>query len=537
MVNKYTYYLSVLLLSLPLVAQATDRAALTSEQLRLTLSSRLAHCSATTSLDNNARQRLIDFYLLRDGQPAWHSAAQLQQLREQIAQLADDGLQPLEYPLAELTPHEPEAPLSCADLLTSHSYLQALHHLRHGRLPQQRLEPVWRADEEPSGHTNNLLSTALYHLATPAQAFANARPATPQYQRLRQAYAEQRRQPLASWPQLPAGRLLKPGQADQRLPILRVRLEAEGYLPTPMADLGERYDPATVEALQAFQADHGLQPDGILGPASLDALNLDAQRRREQLRANLERLRWLADDMRHSEVLINVAAAELLVMRQGQALWRSRTQVGRPDRKTPLLASQINRLTLNPTWTVPPTILREDKLPAIREDLDYLQRQQMSVLDRDGNPLDPQSLDWDNPGPILLRQAAGPQNPLGRVALRFANPFSVYLHDTPSQRLFDKAPRAFSSGCVRVQGVDTLLAWLLSAEELAQVQQRIASGNTQEYRLQRPAPLLIAYWTVEAGRDGKLRYAPDPYNWDERLIKALPTMAALESAAATAQPL
>ncbi len=538
MVNKYTYYLSVLLLSLPLVAQATDRAALTSEQLRLTLASRIDQCTAATSLDDDARQRLIDFYLLRDGQPAWHSAVQLQQLREEIDQLADDGLQPLEYPLAELAPHAPEAPPSCVDLLNSHSYLQALHHLRHGRLQQQRLEPVWRPHEEPPEHAmHNLLSTALYHLATPAQAFANARPATPQYLRLRLAYAEQRRQPLDSWPELPHGRLLKPDQTDQRLPTLRARLAAEGYLPPQTDDLGDRYDPATVAALQRFQAGHGLQPDGILGPASLDALNLDAQRRRDQLRANLERLRWLADDMRHSEVLINVAAAELLIMRQGQTLWRSRTQVGRADRQTPLLASQINRLTLNPTWTVPPTILREDKLPAIREDLGYLERQQMSVLDRDGNLLDPQSLDWDNPGPILLRQAAGPQNPLGRVALRFANPFSVYLHDTPSQRLFDKAPRAFSSGCVRVQGVDTLLAWLLGEDELAQVQQRIASGNTQEYRLQRSTPLLIAYWTVEAGRDGKLRYAPDPYNWDERLIKALPTMAALESATTTAQPL
>ena len=191
-------------------------------------------------------------------------------------------------------------------------------------------------------------------------------------------------------------------------------------------------------------------------------------------------------------------------------------------RRTPLLASRISRLTLNPTWTVPPTILREDKLPAIREDLGYLERHQISVLDRDGKRLDPQTLDWGNPGVIQLRQAAGIHNPLGRAAVRFANPFSVYLHDTPSQQLFDKAPRAFSSGCVRVETVDTLLAWLLTPDEAETVQARIATGKTQEYRIQRPAPLLIAYWTVEASANGALRYAPDIYGLDARLIEALP---------------
>jgi len=225
--------------------------------------------------------------------------------------------------------------------------------------------------------------------------------------------------------------------------------------------------------------------------------------------------------MGDAEVLINVAAAEIQVRRNNQLLWRSRTQVGRAERQTPLLASRIVRLTLNPTWTVPPTILREDKLPAIRDDISYLERHQMSVLDRDGNLLDPQSIDWESPGAIRLRQSAGSHNPLGRVAVRFDNPFAVYLHDTPSQQLFSKAPRAFSSGCVRVEAVDTLLAWLLTPDELSSVQTHIASGETQQYRLQHPAPLLIAYWTVEASKDGALRYYPDIYTRDAHLIKAL----------------
>lgn len=528
MIKKRTSYLSIALLTLPLVAKAADELAIASVGSRPQLQAQVEQCAPlSNSLDQAAQQLLVDFYAQRDGRRAWRDQAQLQQLHEQIEQLLDDGLQPSDYPLADRLDQSQAAQPGCADLLISHSYLQALLHLRRGRLLQQQLEPLWRAPElsKPDRRLATL-SIALLHLNEPARAFAAARPGTPQYQRLRAVYAQRRLQPLASWTALPGGRLLKPGGEDARVPALRARLSAEGYLPAAESVLGTLFDPASVAALQRFQFDHGLKDDGILGAASLTELNLDPQRRRDQLRANLERLRWLAVDMANAAVIINVAAAELTVMRQGQVLWRTRTQVGRAERQTPMLASRISRLTLNPTWTVPPTILREDKLPAIREDLGYLERNQLSVLDRDGRHLDPQTLDWDNPGTIMLRQAAGIRNPLGRVAVRFANPFSVYLHDTPSQQLFDKAPRPFSSGCVRIEKVDTLLAWLLMADEVETVQTRIASGKTQEYRLQHPVPLLVAYWTVEARSNGALRYAPDIYDLDARLIAALPSQPA-----------
>tara|TARA_R110000868_G_C10945494_1_gene767404 strand:+ start:1017 stop:2603 length:1587 start_codon:yes stop_codon:yes gene_type:complete len=521
--KKHTPYLSIALLTLPLVANAADAPFATRDDLRPLLAELTQHCSAVpSSLDENAQRQLQAFYAQRDGQPAWQSGAQLLQLREQLTQLADDGLQPSEYELPSLVAEGVDEQRDCAELLTSHSYLQALLHLRRGRLLQERLEPVWQAPGKTNPDLNMAtLSLALLHLQAPAAAFASARPATVQYQQLRSAYAQYRLQPLNLWTPLTGGPLLKPDGNDARLPALRARLFAQGYLDAPGETLGSVYDKATQSAVENFQRDHGLNPDGILGPASLTELNISAQMRREQLRANLERLRWLADDMREAEVLINVAAAELQVLRHNQLLWRSRTQVGRAERQTPLLTSRIDRLTLNPTWTVPPTILREDKLPAIREDIGYLERHQMSVIDYDGNLLDPNSINWERPGAILLRQSSGSHNPLGRVVLRFANPFAVYLHDTPSQQLFSKAPRAFSSGCVRVEAVDTLLTWLLMPGELEQVQTRITSGKTQQYRLQRPAPLLIAYWTAEASADGTLHYYPDIYARDARLIQAL----------------
>ena len=522
MVKKHTYYLSALLLTLPLVANASSAQLATSSDLRPQLENLSTDCAPLPqSLDDNARQLLQNFYAQRAGKPAWHNSGQLLQLYEQIEQLADDGLPLSNYPLPLLDSMHIEQP-DCADILTSHSYLRALLHLRRGYLAQSRLEPLWRAPTLPViDAQHSTLSIALAYLDNPAQAFDHARPANPRYQHLRQAYGQLRLRPPATWAELPSGPLLKPHSQDVRLPALRLRLSAEGYLSLPAIALGNSYDLDTQRALEHFQRDHGLNPDGILGPASLAELNISAALRHEQVRANLERLRWLADDMHSAAIMINIAAAELQVVRNQQVLWRTRTQVGRAERQTPLLASRIDRLTLNPTWTVPPTILRKDKLPAIRDDIGYLERHHMSVLDYDGNLLDPQSIDWQRPGAILLRQSAGSHNPLGRVALRFANPFAVYLHDTPSQQLFNKAPRAFSSGCIRIEAVDTLLSWLLAQDEWQNVQARIASGDTQQYRLRNPATLLVAYWTAEATADGGLRYYPDIYGRDEHLIRAM----------------
>ncbi|MBT9531809.1 MAG: L,D-transpeptidase family protein, partial [Pseudomonas sp.] len=235
----------------------------------------------------------------------------------------------------------------------------------------------------------------------------------------------------------------------------------------------------------------------------------------------LERWRWLARDLQASGVLVNVAAAQLAYYQDFVPVWQTRTQVGRAARPTPLLKSQITRLTLNPTWTVPPTILREDKLPEIRRDLAFLDKHNLRVLDREGQLLDANSIDWNNPGSIQLRQDAGAHNPLGQVAIRFPNPFSVYLHDTPSQQLFAKGPRAFSSGCVRVEAVMQLVDLLLTPAERERVTSLLASGRTHEFRLSTPLPIILAYWTAEVDGAGQLLYAPDIYARDQALLAAL----------------
>lgn len=519
-IKRAALYLSTCLITAPLVAWSAQEIISTGLPLRQALEQSL--CPVPVELP--ARQRLQAFYTFLDHQPQWHDPERISQLTKQLTELADDGLDPSEY-LPVRQPSQAGSPLQqvCDEIRVSHTYLQALGHLRHGRYGRDGLEPLWRLDPKQED-VGQFLNQAVRGLEDLPGAFAEARPDLPEYVAMRAYYARQRSEPLPRFEPVPAGPALNPGRLDSRVPLLRQRLFHAGYLPDPSVPPGidaNRYDPRLVDALTRFQEDHALEGDGVLGPATLSELNIGPAQRRAQLRINLERLRWLADDRQPNQLVVDIAGGRLLLYRDGDLIWQTRTQVGRPDRATPQLASRINRVTLNPTWTVPPTILREDKLPSIRRDLGFLARNRMTVYDHKGRRLDPRAVNWSNPRGILLRQAAGPSNPLGRVALRFDNPFAVYLHDTPSKRLFDEAQRTFSSGCVRVENAIGLTELLLMDGERERVTRLLNSGKTHEYRLERPLPILMAYWTAEVGSDGRPRYRPDLYGLDAALHRAL----------------
>lgn len=523
LVKKCAYYLSLSWLVLPLVAsainaplEAPDSMSALIAQLSLKTNS---ICVLPRSLDNDAAQRLQLLYQQAGGALLW-TPERRSKLQDALSTLTDDGLNPANYPAPNPSSSASERERRCADVSASHSYVQALWHLLGGRLPQSQFEPVWHYAELPEAdRRQHWLALAVAGLDDPEKALAQARPPLKAYAALRQAYAQALAQPLPNWPKIPDGRLVRSGESDARIPLLRQRLAAEGYLPSAAG--GALYDAPLRTALADFQRQHNLQPDAVLGPVSLAELNVDALTRRDQLRINLERLRWLAGDLARARVVVNVAGAELYVLSDGQVQWHTRTQVGRPQRKTPLLFSEINRLTLNPAWTVPPTIFRQDKLPAIRADHGFLARNNLQVLGSDGRALDPAKVDWNNPGAIRLRQPPGARNPLGRMAVRFPNPFTVYLHDTPSQALFDKSPRLFSSGCVRVEQIDSLLDHLVPGDELERVRERIQSGRNSEYPLATPVSVLLAYWTVDIDDQGRPRYSPDLYDRDQRLLQAL----------------
>ena len=520
MFKKCASYLSICLLAVPLVATADEVPVDPESPLQLALSQLSVNCPAVAARTNEPAQLLLQaFYLQQNYAEVWRVDGRAAALQEQLQQLADDGLDPARYRVP--TDSSVASDELCADIDISQHYLQALQDLHYGRLQQSRFEPLWHAEALQRDRQADLLAIASPGVQDIPGAFAQARPSLAQYQALRHVYAQQRLQALPDWQPVADGPLLRPDSDDKRVPELAKRLVNEGYLSHIPHDLGITYSGELVSAVKSFQLNHSLQSDGVIGPGTLAELNISPAMRREQLRINLERFRWMAQDLEPTSLLVNVAAAELTVYQGGLAVWQTRTQVGRAERQTPLLKSHVTRLTLNPTWTIPPTIMKEDKLPEIRKDSAFLSRHGLQVLDREGQPLATEDIDWEHPGNIMLRQDAGPKNPLGQMVVRFPNPYSVYLHDTPSQSLFAKGPRAFSSGCVRIEHALQLRDLLLSPAELARTDILLATKLTHEYRLTKPMPILMTYWTAQADSKGQVMYAPDIYGRDSVLVSAM----------------
>ncbi|WP_108444936.1 L,D-transpeptidase family protein [Halomonas denitrificans] len=520
---------------------------LTASMLLTLASSALAEAVAPSLADSLAARldeqevTLQAFYAARDGRPAWQEAATVAALANALRTLDADGLTPQDYrPDTLVASHRqaldeesPPAARARFDLETSQTLLTALRHLQRGKVDPYRIDPGWEVPIEAPPLDFAAISEAV-DTRRFEQAFAAVRPSAPPYERLRASLARYRhiaRQ--GGWPMLPPRpQSLRPGERHDEVLLLRERLAILGELevmavelvaePTSVPPDPRRYDARLVAAVERFQQRHLLEVDGIVGPRTRSALNVPVVTRIDQIRINLERARWLLHGLPDSFVLVDIAGYRIRYFRPDGDVWQSRIVVGRPYRRTPSLRSQITHLTINPTWTVPPTILREDVLPEVRRYLGYLWEQDLMVLSPSGQRLDPRDVDWWRPGNVILRQRAGPQNALGHVVLRFPNQHLVYLHDTPAQALFDREQRAFSSGCIRVQGVLELAQHLFDDTGTdARVDRLVAAGRTRNVHLERAVPVILHYWTVHPDEEDQLVFRPDIYERDAALLEAL----------------
>jgi murein L,D-transpeptidase YcbB/YkuD len=236
----------------------------------------------------------------------------------------------------------------------------------------------------------------------------------------------------------------------------------------------------------------------------------------------------MLQDFASTAVIVDIAGFEVSYFRDGQRLLHSRAQVGRPYRSTPLFRDSITYIEFNPTWTVPPSILKQDVLPAIKRDPSYLRSRNMQVLTMAGEVVDPASVDWQQYPrrgfPYMIRQQPGPQNALGRVKIMFPNEHMIYLHDTPSRNLFQRSERTFSSGCIRVEEIEELVQLLLddsSKWNRSTIDATIDARKTRRVSLANPVPIYLVYWTVEVEEGGEVHFKHDPYDRDRSLLKAL----------------
>ena len=249
--------------------------------------------------------------------------------------------------------------------------------------------------------------------------------------------------------------------------------------------------------------------------------------REELLKMNLERWRWAPRDLGERYVLINVPSYQMQVIEGESPVLSMRVIVGDPENETPLFSDEMTYVVFSPYWNIPSSILREETLPRIANDPDYLRRNNIEVVGTGGEEVvDPESIDWSDEEAtegLRFRQAPGPENALGLVKFIFPNHFSVYLHDTPTDKLFFEKQRALSHGCIRVEQPAELARYVLrDKEEWTEERIRAAMGQDSEQtvKLVEPLPVHIGYWTAWVEPDGKtVTYTDDPYGIDPKHAK------------------
>ena len=359
-----------------------------------------------------------------------------------------------------------------------------------------------------------------------------------QYRSLLLAYARYRALADSQLPLLKASRTVKPGERFADVAALRRRLAAFGDLgPADQAAASSdtTYDAHTVAAVARFQARHGLAPDGVLGPATVAAVDVAPAVRARQLTMAIERIRWLPAFDDGPFIVVNVPSFELYafdaVGGEGTPSLIMNVVVGKAGagRATPLFEDEMQYIVFRPYWVIPPGILRREILPAVRRDRGYLSRNDMELFQGDGDhgrtvPTTSANLARVASGTLGIRQRPGPRNSLGLAKFIFPNDHNVYLHGTPATELFSLARRDFSHGCIRLQDPAALAVWVLRDRERwsrAQVEAAMAGRPSRRVDLARPLPVMIYYTTAVVRPGGIVAFYGDVYGHDARLERAL----------------
>jgi murein L,D-transpeptidase YcbB/YkuD len=449
-------------------------------------------------------------------------------LVDRLQRLEEDGLDPRHYAI-------PDVALAAAD---PNGFRAALHRAAANALSDLLLgkvrEPAGRPDirRDPSSVNLDAWQAELAGSFDPAAVIERAALLPEGAAALKAELARARAVARRGWAAIPGEATIEPGSVDPvRVPALRARLAAEDPVLAAAPDRGALYDPALEAAAKRWQAAQGLEVDGRIGRISLALLNRPASARVDQLRAALDMRRAVAPEPAERRIDVNVPDYRLAVIEEGREILSMPVIVGRPDRRTPMLRVRLTTIQFNPPWGVPERNAREDLLPRFRRDPQQMMERGFRVFGMVGGErveIDPRTIDWSrvNPErfPYFIRQDAGDANALGRIKFIMPNSDDIFMHDTPDRHLFRRPDRAFSSGCIRLERPNDLMALLLEGTagwDVARAQRAIESRTTSAVGLRRVLPVALRYQTVTVEAGGRVKVRPDIYDLDAAYARAL----------------
>jgi len=488
-------------------------------------------------------KRLEGFYKPRRYRPYWSNGRELRRQSKDVLntihRVEEAGLDPLDYEWAHLDrlasqsertnrPAERMRPRTMArfDVTATYAVLRIAEQLRAGRVPRRWLDPDWAVDSLTPPRLEALEKTLG---RDPSKLFAEMEPGHPGYLRLREALARYRAiERDGGWTPIPPGPPLKLGDRGSRVARLVRRLSwTDDYHPSGGDTV---FDARLERAVGSWQARIGIPVSGVVGDATREALNVPVEQRIRQIELNLERWRWLPDSLGSRRVEINIPAYRLDFYKAGQIVRAMRVVVGKRKSPTPIFSDLLTYLELNPTWTMPPSVVQKEIAPLVRRNKNYLQQNHMHIYSLNStarDTLDPHTVPWKDAEtdsfPYLVIQDAGPENPLGAIKLMCPNEYDVYLHDSPARSRFSVAVRDYSHGCVRVEHAVELADSLIGAtpQDSVKLDTLIALGTWKRMRMPSGVPVHFLYWTAWVDSVGRMNYREDIYGLDQRLDAAL----------------
>jgi len=473
------------------------------------------------------------FYRSHGYAPAWidgrRPGREASELINAVQAAGDEGLDPADYDLQALdqlrteksrNPFKKDAlppeQVAEADLRLTYMFMRYATHLLQGRLDPSEVDSHWFGRQRQVDLAD-LLARAL-DSGEVAEALRGVLPRHAQYTALKKELARYRDiAARGGWPVVPTSAHSRKGSRGPEVAALRARLAAEGDLARAG---GDAFDDAVEEALKRFEKRYGLNEDGALGPDDLSALNVPAADRARQIELNLERWRWLPEELGDRYILVNVPTFQLEAIEQGKVALAMRIVAGKADETpTPIFSDDMTEVVFSPYWNVPTSILRKETIPAVLRDPGYLDRNELEVVHA-GHVVPASSVDWSDPDlSVQIRQRPGAKNSLGLVKFLFPNKFDVYLHDTPAGSLFAKLERDFSHGCVRVEKPVELAQWVLRDQPewtAPRIDAAMHAGHEEHVALKRRIPVYIVYATAWVDEGGRLNFRDDLYGHDTR---------------------
>lgn len=468
------------------------------------------------------------YYSRLNNYEIWYSLKNRTDLINEIKNCYKDGLEPKDYNIDTILRLEKKRDslsdneIIDYDILLTQSYETLALHLFKGKLNPKKLYSDWDLNPK-SIALSSYLEKAIKSTKV-SITFDEIKPQHYLYKKIKESLAIIEKYPKYSFENSNINDKIVVNDSTKEIITIKKKLAYWKDYTSKDNVISTLYDDATLDAVKKFQTRHGLKSDGVIGKGTIKALNFSKEDRKRQIIANLERWKWFPRDFGQDYLLVNLPNYSIVYVSKNDTIAAHDIVVGTPKRKTPIIVSKISNLVFNPTWTVPPTIIKEDLTPSAKKNIDYFSKTRMTIYNSSGNVVTPEEWDPEHSKSYRYVQVSGYNNSLGLIKFNFPNRHSVYLHDTNHRDFFSREYRALSSGCVRVENPLALSKKILEHENTGWTQKEIDTiikrKNIKTIPIKNTINVYLLYWTNWSDKNG-LQFREDIYNLDQKLYTAL----------------